>query len=193
MYDEENEDEEDSDDGGMDEIIQEGIMDMVEQVRAGSKGSVQPTICAWQARLRYESGDLRPGAGDFRPPHQYQYTPVQGDLASELGSKVHAVSPRWAPDKVRLRGIAHRIMMINCHSQVPSTLHMLLRDRSAGAWQPKLRGWSSAQQRHVACLPALLPCEPVRIVDSMDARAYIGQFSADGTRLVGAHASTKAC
>lgn len=64
------------------------------------------------------------------------------------------------------------------------TLRLLLKRDLALGYSP---GFSREQQRHL-CIgrPSSLPLHAQRRVDCMDARAYIGQYSADGTFFVAA-------
>ncbi|GLI64220.1 hypothetical protein VaNZ11_007417 [Volvox africanus] len=61
---------------------------------------------------------------------------------------------------------------------------MLLR-REQGEAAGLGAGWSGAQMRHMQCYRAL-PRYPHEVVDRLDSRAYIGQFSADGQFFVAA-------
>ncbi|GFH22251.1 WD_REPEATS_REGION domain-containing protein, partial [Haematococcus lacustris] len=60
----------------------------------------------------------------------------------------------------------------------------LLLKRETGLGDPGCSGFSRSQRQHLTVLPSGLPTTPCRLMDSMDSRAYIGQFSRDGAFFV---------
>lgn len=98
--------------------------------------------------------------------------PLQGELATELLAAASLANPRWPASDGAAKPLD------------------LLRQRDTGT-SGQQGGLSRAQRRHVMSQRPMLPTAPQRVVDHMDSRAYIGQFSQDGSLFVAAFQSTR--
>ncbi|KAG2423726.1 hypothetical protein HXX76_015115 [Chlamydomonas incerta] len=72
-----------------------------------------------------------------------------------------------------------------CGVPALSAPRLLLR-REQGEAAGVAGGWGAAQRRHLGCSGMALPRHPAAVVDSLDSRAYIGQFSDNGQFFVAA-------
>ncbi|EFJ51643.1 hypothetical protein VOLCADRAFT_103278 [Volvox carteri f. nagariensis] len=127
-----------------------------------SSASTRTFFAAWGCRAS-PAGPAGPAA------------PGVAAAAAAAPPSAASASPADLPPVCYLSGLA----------VVPSPRMIRIREVGQAGGPGAGSGWSASQRRHMACHRAL-PRYPRAVVDSLDSRAYIGQFSADGRYFVAA-------